>query len=124
MMSQIGLWACQMILAAIFVYAGGAKLVSPIWQRMFARWGYPEHFYLLVGVVEVVAGLGLLVPRSASHAALVLIVVMVGAALTHILHGEHQRLIPNIVISALLAIVAWRRADYRNRRCRTAASTT
>jgi putative oxidoreductase len=124
MMGQIGLWACQIALSTIFVFAGGAKFVSPAWPRMFARWGYPEHFHLLVGVVEVVAGLALLVPRSAPHAALVLIVVMIGAGLTHILHGEHQRLIQIILMSTLLAIVAWRRARYRNRRCRTAASTT
>ena len=109
-LSHIGLWACQAALAAIFVYAGGAKFVSPLWPRLFARWGYPENFHLLIGAVEVVAGLALLVPRTAAPAALVLVLVMIGAGLTHILHDEHQRMVQILIMSALLGIVAWRRA--------------
>jgi putative oxidoreductase len=113
MLGHIGLWACQAVLAAIFVYAGTAKFTSPLWPRMFARWGYPENVHLLVGAVEIVAGLALLVPRMAARAALVLILVMIGAGLTHMLHGEHQRMVPIVVISALLGIVAWRRDPRR-----------
>lgn len=108
-LGRLALWLCQAALALMFLFAGGAKFASPAWPRMFARWGYPDHFYIVIGVVEVVAGLALLVPRAAAPAALVLIVIMIGAGLTHILHAELQRLPQIIVMSLLLVIVAYRR---------------
>ena len=81
---RIGLWICQAALAVMFVFVGAAKFTSPLWARMFARWGYPDHFYLAIGVVEVAAGLALLVPRlAASSAAVLLVVVVIGAGAAH-----------------------------------------
>jgi putative oxidoreductase len=109
---RIALWLCQAVLALMFLFTGGAKFTSPMWPRMFARWGYPDHFYLVVGAIEVAAGLALLVPRFASLAALTLLVVMVGAGLTHLIHAEYQRLVEIVVISLLLGVVAYgRRAE-------------
>jgi putative oxidoreductase len=73
---------------------------------MFARWGYPDHFYLVIGAVEVAAGLALLVPRLAAPAAILLIVVMIGAGATHVVHDELQRLPQIVVMSLMLGVVA------------------
>ena len=109
---RIGLWICQAALAVMFVFVGAAKFTSPLWARMFARWGYPDHFYLAIGVVEVAAGLALLVPRLATSSAAVLLVVMIGAGATHVLHDESRRLPQIVVTSLMLGAVAWgRRAD-------------
>ena len=89
-LGRVALWVCQAALALMFLGAGGAKFVRPMWPRMFERWGYPDHFYLIVGAVEVAAGLALLVPQLASPASLVLIVIMIGAGATHAMHGEQQ----------------------------------
>ena len=79
---------------------------------MFARWGYPDHFYLVIGAVEVAAGLALLVPRLAASAAAILIVVMIGAGATHVLHNEQRRLPEIAVLIVMLGLVAYgRRAD-------------
>jgi putative oxidoreductase len=106
---RIALWLCQAALAAMFLFAGSAKFTGPLWSRMFARWGYPDHFYLVVGAIEVVAGLALLVPRLAAAASLVLIVIMIGAGLTHALHDELQRLPQIVIMSLMLAAVAYGR---------------
>ena len=108
-LGPIALWLCQAALAAMFVFAGAAKFGSPMWVRMFARWGYPDHFYLVVGVIEVAAGVGLLVPRLAAFSALTLLAVMAGAGMTHLVHGEVQRLTQIAVTSLLLGIVAYAR---------------
>lgn len=105
----IAIWVCQAALAATFVLAGARKFGSPMWARMFARWGYPDHFYLVVGVIEVVAGVGLLVPRFAALSALTLLVVMAGAGMTHLVHNEVQRLTQIAVMSAMLGAVAYAR---------------
>ena len=118
-LGRIALWACQAALAMMFVGAGGAKFSSPMWQRMFERWGYPDHFYLVVGAIEVAAGLALLLPALASSASLLLIVIMMGAGATHVMHGETQRLPQIVVMSLLLCAVAfgrWRQAPWRTNR--------
>jgi uncharacterized membrane protein YphA (DoxX/SURF4 family) len=115
-LGRIALWACQAALALMFVGAGGAKFGRPMWQRMFERWGYPDHFYLVVGAIEVAAGLALLVPRLASPASLVLIVIMIGAGATHAMHDETRRLPQIVVMLLLLCVVAhgrWRQALWR-----------
>jgi uncharacterized membrane protein YphA (DoxX/SURF4 family) len=108
-LGRIALWLCQAALALIFLAAGSAKFRGTLWARMFARWGYPDHFYLVVGAVEVVAGLALLAPRTAASASLVLIVIMMGAGFTHALHDETRRLPEIVIISVLLAVVAYGR---------------
>jgi putative oxidoreductase len=104
----IGLWLLQILLALVMVGPGLQKFTSPAWERMFRRWGYPDHFYLVVGAVEVVAGLALLVPRFASAGAIVLVPVMVAAAITQMTRGGRNG-VGELVFAALLAIVAWAR---------------
>ncbi len=111
------LWLCQVALGVMFLGAGLRKFTSPMWARMFARWGYPDHFYLVIGVLEVAGALALLVPRTAAPAAILLIVIMIGAGVTHALHDEWQRVPQIAVMSALLVVVAYGRwSDARLRK--------
>ena len=114
------LWICQVALAAMFLAAGGAKFVRPLWARMFARWGYPDHFYLIIGALEVAGALALLLPRTAARSAIMLIVIMIGAAVTHVVHGEWQRLPEIAIISALLIAVMYGR--WSDARLRTSSA--
>jgi putative oxidoreductase len=116
----VSLWFCQVALAALFLAAGAAKFTSPLWPRMFARWGYPDHFYLVIGALEVAGALALLVPRTAAPAALLLIVIMIGAGATHALHDEWQRLPQIAVMSAMLVAVTYGR--WSNARLRTSSA--
>src|SRR4051812_47652023 len=77
-------WTLQALVAVMFVLVGFGKFADPHWKHNFALWGYPSGFYLVVGAIEIVAGLALLIPRLTVYAALTLIVIMVGAAFTRI----------------------------------------
>ena len=55
-LGRIAVWVCQILLAVMFVFVGAAKFGNPMWARMFARWGYPDHFYLVIGAIEVGGG--------------------------------------------------------------------
>ena len=103
------LWLCQVALGVMFLGAGATKFRGTMWERMFARWGYPDHFYLVIGALEIAGALGLLVPRTAAPAAILLIVIMIGAGTTHALHGEWERLPQIAIMSALLVVVAYGR---------------
>jgi uncharacterized membrane protein YphA (DoxX/SURF4 family) len=98
-----------LLLAALFAVQGFVKLAgSPAWVSRFRGWGYPDHFYLVVGSTEILAALLLLIPRLAKFGAQLLIVVMAGAAGTHILHHESQ-VMTTIVLIVLLSLVLYLR---------------
>lgn len=105
-----GKWLLQVLLAILMVGPGSQKFTSPTWERMFRTWGYPDGFYLVIGAVEVVAGIGLLIPRVASASAITLAIVMAGAAATQIIHGDRNGVGELVFMSLLLvvAVVRWR----------------
>lgn len=102
------LWIVSALLAVAMVGPGMQKFTSPTWERMFRTWGYPDGFYLVIGAIEVVAGIGLLIPRVASYCAASLSAVMIGAAVTQIMQGGRNG-VGEIVFATLLAIVAYAR---------------
>jgi uncharacterized membrane protein YphA (DoxX/SURF4 family) len=106
---QIAPWFLQVLLGALFLLLGSGKFMDPSWVRSFARWGYPAGFHYVVGVVEALAGVALFVPRLTTAAASVLVVVMAGATLTHLAHGETRRLAAPLTYLVLLAVVGWLR---------------
>jgi putative oxidoreductase len=110
-----GRWILQVFLGAMFVLIGTAKFFEPSWASRFARWGFPPGFHLVIGALEVVGGIALLVPAVASYAALGLIVIMIGASLTHLTHGEMARVGAPVPFMVLLAVLALARRSSARR---------
>ena len=120
----IGLWALQILLGALFILVGTGKFADPSWERKFARWGYPDGFYMVIGVLEALGGLLLFVPRTTSYAAGMLGIIMIGASLTHFVHNEMARVAPPLMYLALLVVVGFarRHAAFRPASMRPAAT--
>ncbi|MBI3262184.1 MAG: DoxX family protein [Acidobacteria bacterium] len=112
----IGTWILQLLLAAGFMAVGIGKFADTGWPARFARWGYPDGFYMVVGALEVVGAIGLLVPRLASYAAGLLMAVMTAAAITHLVHGETRQVTSPAVLLVLLTVVWWLRRSRGTRR--------
>ncbi len=88
--------------------AGGAKLMGSHSQvEHFAQWGYPLWFLYLTGVIEVVGGICLFIPKVQFYGIVVLSVTMVGAALTHLRAHEMSAFPVPLVLLALLVMLAW-----------------
>jgi putative oxidoreductase len=100
-------WLLQVLLFVVMMGPGVQKFTSPVWQRMFRVWGYPEHFYLVIGAIEMLAAIGLLVPRLASASALTLMAVMAGAAVTRWMNSGSA--VGELVFLTLLGCVAYSR---------------
>ena len=101
-------WACAVVLAAVFAFAGFLKLQGPSairWGERFVEWGYPANAHYVVGVLEVLCGLGVLIPKWRRPAAATLVVLMIGALGTHAVHGEFPRLIPPLILGGLACLV-------------------
>jgi putative oxidoreductase len=96
------------LLGLAFVMAGGFKLTGPAEMlENFARWGYPSWFLSVTGVIELVAGLLLFLPRTRAYGALLLVPTMLGAFLTHAVAGEWSQTPPALVMGALSALLLW-----------------
>lgn len=105
----IALWVVQIVCAAAFLAAAAAKLTGqPMMVDVFARLGLGQGFRYVTAIVEVIGGIGLLVPRFAGRAALLLAVTMAFALLAHltVLGGNPG---PAIVLLVLTAAIAWLR---------------
>jgi len=97
--------------------AGAAKFQGDGWQNMFLGWGYPAWLALAVGAVEVVGALLILVPRFATYAAAMLIVIMLGAVWTVASPGNETNLGPVLPAIHIVVLSIIRRAR-RGRRWR------
>ncbi len=106
---NVALWVLQALLAFQFVVAGFLKLSgSPTMVEMFATIGIGQWFRYLVGALEIAGAVGVLVPRLSGLAALGLVCLMVGAALTNAVVLGTSPLLP-LALLLVGALVAWGR---------------
>jgi uncharacterized membrane protein YphA (DoxX/SURF4 family) len=89
----IALWAAQMILAALFLFAGVMKFVMPV-EEMTRGSSIPGSFFHFIGVMEVLGGISLVLPSLlrispflTPVAACGLVIIMAGATVTSIPMG-------------------------------------
>jgi putative oxidoreductase len=106
------IWTIALVIGLLFVLVGLSKMVGPSginWAVRLSRWGYPAASRYVIGGIEILAGLGLLVPPLRRSAAITLIVVMVGASVTHLIHGEFVRLLSPLILGGLsYGLYSWR----------------
>jgi putative oxidoreductase len=109
--ARVLVWGCAFVLALVFVFAGVSKLEGASAIRCtarFAGWGYPAGMAAVVGVLEILGGLGVLVPKVRRPAAWLLIALMLGAAGTHALNAEFARVLPPLVLGGLALLLSSR----------------
>jgi putative oxidoreductase len=103
-----GRWTLTVLLGLFFVLQGVGKFTpSSPWPRMFENWGFPAGFHLVVGGLELLAGIALFVPRISGYAASLLLLIMLGAFGTHALHAEGPGMAGTSVFALLSAVLAW-----------------
>lgn len=103
---KITAWVCASLLALQFLAAGFGKLRVTSLER-WHHWGYPDGFMHLIGVLELLGGIGVLIPKLRKWAAIGLIGIMLGAAYTHIKHDEIDRLLHVTIITLIAGLVIW-----------------
>ena len=109
------------LVAFVFISQGLMKFdPDGFWTPSFERWGYPVWFRYLIGVLETAGGALLLVPRTATYGAGVLLSIMVGAFITRLRDGRPGDLVAIVVYMALLLWFAYEWRDRRWRRPRHA----
>ena len=97
---RILMWICIVLLALQFLGASAGKLTGAA-EENFIRWGYSTMFMYIIGVLEFICAIGLFFPGFMKRAALGIIVIMAGAAYTHLTHDEGLMVIHNAVLVLL-----------------------
>jgi putative oxidoreductase len=108
--ANVALWALQALLALQFAMAGLAKIFGdPAMVGMFATIGDGQWFRYVVGALEIAGVVGVLIPRLSGPAALGLVCLMAGAALTNLFVLGANPLLPIglLVASAVVARGRW-----------------
>ncbi len=121
---SIALWTVQGLLALLFLFAGGMKLVLPV-EAMTEQLELPGLFLRFIGVCEVLGALGLILPGLlrirpglTPLTAAGLVSIMIGAtAVTAITMDPAMALMPLVVglLAAFVAYGRWRLAPLRGR---------
>ena len=115
------LWIVQGLLALLFLFAGGMKLVVPI-EKLAGQVPLPGAFMRFIGVAEVLGAIGLILPQLLGIrpgltplAAAGLVIIMIGATAVTLAGGAVAQAPIPLVVGLLAAFVAygrWRLAPY------------
>ena len=115
------LWIVQGLLALIFLWAGGIKLVMPL-ETLPGPLPLPGPLVRFIGVAEVLGAIGLILPGLlrirpglTPLAAAGLVVIMIGATVITLAGGDVALALIPLVVGVLAAFVAygrWRLAPH------------
>lgn len=109
------LWIVQGLLALVFLFAGGSKLVMSL-AELTAQTPLPGPFLRFIGVAEALGALGLILPGLlrirpglTPLAAAGLVIIMIGATVVTLAGGQVVLALIPAVVGLLAAWVAYGR---------------
>src|SRR5215510_16079995 len=109
------LWVVQCLLALLFLWAGGAKLVLPL-ETLNGPVALPGPFVRFIGVAEALGAIGLILPwllriRPALTplAAAGLVIIMIGATVITLMGGGGALALFPATVGILAVTVAYSR---------------
>ncbi|MET8872769.1 DoxX family protein [Nocardia sp. NPDC004604] len=121
---NLALWTVAGLLAALALSGGATKAFMPKAKldELGAKsgGGWTEHasagFVRTLGVLEILAAVGLILPAALDIAPVMVpvtavcwILLMIGAMITHARYGQYKYVVLNLGYLALAAFVAWGR---------------
>jgi uncharacterized membrane protein YphA (DoxX/SURF4 family) len=109
------IWIIQSLMAVLFVLHGIAMFNPPaaVQESVVQKMGYSLPFLKIIGTLEVLGGLGLILPTwtglmpiLSPLSATGLVIIMIGAAVSHARQGEGKQTVATSVVTLLVAFVA------------------
>jgi hypothetical protein len=126
---HIALWILQGLWGVFFCFTGFGKIMcyrSDVWNLTLHQpvpWFHavPQGLFVFVGVAEFLGGVGLILPaitgikpKLTPFAAIGLALIMILAAVFHIVRGEFSFFLPmNLVLAGVAAFIAYGRLFMR-----------
>jgi hypothetical protein len=113
---NVVLWIIQTLLALLFLFAGGVKLILPV-AAMAKQVALPGSFLRFIGVCEVLGAIGLILPGITkirmgltSLAASGLVIIMIGATWITVAKASLASALFPCAVGLLAAFVAYGRS--------------
>lgn len=113
--ANAALWTIQILLAALFLYAGGMKLRMPA-KLLASQSSLPVAFMRFIGAAEVFGAIGLVLPGLlrihtilTPIAAAGLVIIMIGAVIVTVLTSTVALAALPFVVGLLAAAIAYGR---------------
>jgi uncharacterized membrane protein YphA (DoxX/SURF4 family) len=122
---NIVLWILQVLWGVFFCFTGFGKIMCyrpDVWNHTLHQpvpWfaAVPQSLFVFIGVCEFLGGAGLILPavtgvkpKLMPFAAIGLALIMILAAIFHIVRGEYSFFLPlNLVLGGVAAIIAYGR---------------
>ncbi|MFD8572194.1 DoxX family protein [Streptomyces sp. NPDC059639] len=117
---NVALWIVAAVLGAVSLAGGAMKMVQPTEKLAASGYGWVEDFgpgfVKAIGALEVLAAVGLILPAALDIAPVFVplaaagtVLLMIGAAATHLRRHESQAIAVNTVLLVVAAFVAWGR---------------
>lgn len=112
--------AIQVLLFAVFTFGGLDRLVQPIdvlAERMLWVSYFDPSVVRAIALTEITCGIGLILPflfkklqfKFVLYSGSILIITMIGAAVTHLVIGDYDQIIVNLVLVAIIAFITFPR---------------
>lgn len=95
------------LLAVAFLAGGIVNLLGSASVRAdYRRWGYPDGFHLVTGILQSIAAVMIAIPAIRLWGLAIAAIVCFAAALTLIRAREYAHLPPSIVLLIIIVVVA------------------
>ena len=121
LITSISLWTLQVVLALMFLFVGGIKLILPI-QLLLAQMPLPGLFIRFIATAEVAGALGLILPgllrirpMLTPLAALGLVLDMIGATAYNLISGQIGAAVTTVVLGLICLAIAYGRRSWAAR---------
>ena len=117
--THYALWVAQWLLGFSLIAAGLVKLAQPFDQAlaMFPWAADVPVLFTVTSVLDVLGGLGVIVPSLTRLfptvtvvAAIGVVLLMLAAVVFYLVRGEATEIVVNLVLAAVAAVIAWGRA--------------
>ncbi|MDF2649764.1 MAG: hypothetical protein K0Q73_5569 [Paenibacillus sp.] len=118
---NLTLWIAAGLLAVVALAGGIIKTFIPkekLAKQPGGGWveDFSNGFVKTIGVLEILASVGLILPAVVDIAPVLVpvtavcwVLVMIGAIITHLRQGETKPVVVNLIYLALAAFIAWGR---------------
>lgn len=109
---HVSLRILEFLISALVILSAGMKLFMPIEQlaAMYPWTGQlPVVFVRTMGVIDLLGGIGMLLPAVRRYAAIGIVLLMICACIFHLSRGEGNVIGFNIVVGLIVGAIAWRR---------------
>lgn len=108
---NVVLWVLQILAAAVFLMAGGAKLAgaAPM-VALYNTIGLGQWFRYMTGLIELASAVLLLVPGLAAFGAVLLVCTMIGAVITQLAVVHASPAVP-LVLLVVGIVILWGRRE-------------